>query len=107
MKNISFFRFIIMLVLFSSSTYSQSKRQIKELHIKTITETTTVMYKGNKTSYKSSFMSFNKKGKQTSKIEYNVDGNFTKKETATYDSEGNKIEEISNKTKENIKEQIH
>ena len=108
MKNNSILQFMIittLLVLYTSFACSQSKKQIKDLKIKTITETTTI-HKGKTNSYKSSFTSYNKKGKQTSKIEYNSDGSFIKKETAIYDSDGNKTEERIYETLDTPKKDI-
>ena len=83
----------IIAALVSVPSYSQSKKKIKELNIKTITETTTVIDFGKKITYKSSFTSYNKKAKLTEKTEYNRNGSIIRKETAKYNSEGNKIEE--------------
>ncbi len=109
MKNSRFFSvatLTFIVILYSSSICSQSKKQIKELHIKSITETTTILNNGNKTPYKSSYILYNKKGKQTSKIEYNSNGNFTLKETAVYDFDGNKIEETIYETTDTPKKNI-
>jgi hypothetical protein len=96
MKNILFIPLITVILislLFCSNTFSQSKKQIKNLRIKTITETTTLWNKGKTNTYISSFTAYSKGNKPTNKSEFKMDGSIIKKETATYDSNGNKIEE--------------
>ncbi len=75
------------------SLSAQSKKQIKELKIKSCTETTTVYENGKETSYKSGYSSFDKEGNTTEEVEYNQDGSVKRRETAKYSGK-NKIEEV-------------
>lgn len=84
---------VLLPALFISPANSQSKKEIKKLKIKTITETTTVFDNGRTITYKSEFISYFKNAKLTEKTEYNRDGSIIRKETAAYDSQGYKIEE--------------
>lgn len=90
-------RFMLMLVLFFSaaSLSAQSHKQIKELKIKTMTETT-VLYKDGKESstYKSEYKTFDKEGNTLVSIEYNEDGTVRHKETAKYAGK-EKVEEVT------------
>lgn len=93
----------MMSMLFYQHAFSQSKKLIKNLKIKTVTETTTISKNGKSTIYKSSFTSYSKGAKLTNKTEYNTDGSILQKETATYDVNGNKIEESFYQLKETSK----
>ena len=76
------------------SLSAQSKKQIKEMKIKSCTETT-VMYNAGKESatYKSGFRTFDKDGNTTEDTEFNQDGSVRKKEINKYSGK-NKTEEI-------------
>ncbi len=78
----------------ASSLFAQSKKQIKELKIKSVVETT-VMYKDGKeaANYKSESSTFDKEGNTTVHIEYNADGSVKRKETTKYAGK-EKVEEI-------------
>ena len=78
----------------ASSLFAQSKKQIKELKIKSMTETS-ILYKDGKevSSYKSEYSTFDKEGNTTSAIEYNVDGTVKRRETTKYAGK-EKVEEI-------------
>ena len=80
---------------FFLSGFAQSKKEIKELNIKSVIEITTLYEKEKKISYKSHSATYNKKGKLIEMIEYNRDGNVLRKEISKYDSQENKIEEIT------------
>jgi hypothetical protein len=91
MKNLLLF----IAALFSVATISaQSKKEIKELKIKSVTETT-ILYKDGKesSSYKSQYKTFDKEGNTLTDTEYNPDGSMRRKETSKYSGK-EKIEEI-------------
>lgn len=81
--------------LFSFALGAQSRKQIKELKIKSMTETT-VIYKDGKesASYKSEYKTFDKEGNTLVAIEYNQDGTVRRKETSKYTGK-DKTEEIT------------
>lgn len=90
-------RFILMFVLIcSTATLSaQSRKQIKELKIKSMTETTVLYNDGKETAtYKSEYKTFDKEGNTLTSIEYNQDGSVRRKESAKYSGK-NKIEEVT------------
>jgi hypothetical protein len=81
--------------LFGSSLYAQSKKKLKELKVKTSTETVTLYKDGKQTSsYKSEYNVYDKDGNTTQKTEYNADGTVKRKETRKYSGD-NKIEEVT------------
>ena len=84
----------LLLCFISTSAFSQSKKDIKKLKIKSITETVTVYENEKSISYKLSFVSYTKNAKITEMTDYNRDGSIRRKETATFDEQGNKIEEL-------------
>jgi YD repeat-containing protein len=79
---------------FVSAAFAQSKKQIKELKIKSTTETL-VTYKDGKevSNYKSEYSTYDKDGNTTTQIEYNPDGSVKRKETTKYAGK-DKIEEV-------------
>ncbi|HTL82454.1 MAG TPA: hypothetical protein VL651_12160 [Bacteroidia bacterium] len=81
-------------ILASVSLAAQSKKQIRDLKIKTMTETTT-SYKDGKENgtYKSEYKTFDKDGNTLTDITYNSDGSIKRKETDTY-SGNDKTSEI-------------
>lgn len=80
--------------IFSFGLSAQSKKQIKELKIKSATETV-VLYKDGKetATYKSDYSTFDKDGNTLTEIQYNQDGSVQRKETNKYIGK-NKVEEI-------------
>lgn len=74
--------------------HAQSKQQIKQLNISSVTETTTLFLQGKDTTYISGFTKFNKDGKTVEEAEYDTHGGIIKKELSKYDGDGNKIEEF-------------
>jgi hypothetical protein len=85
---------VIILTLISVSVSAQSKKQIKEMKIKSCTETTVLYTDGKETSsFKSAFATFDKEGNTTEEIEYNQDGSVKRRETAKYAGK-NKTEEV-------------
>lgn len=73
--------------------FSQSKKDVKNYRIKSLTEWITVTENGKEIKYKDTFTSWDKNGNMTMKAEYYRDGTIKKKETATFDSKGNKLDE--------------
>ncbi len=81
-------------IIFPATLFAQSKKQIKELKIKSVMETTLIYKEGKETaSYKSESSTFDKDGNTTVQIEYNIDGSVKRKETSKYAGK-EKIEEI-------------
>ena len=76
-----------------SSAFAQSKKVIKNNKIKSITETVTETVNGKETTRKDSYTSYDKNANITAKEDYRKDGTLKHKETAKYDSNGNKLEE--------------
>jgi hypothetical protein len=89
-----FFSLIIVALLGATNLFAQSRKEIKELKIKAVTETT-VLYKDGKesSSYKSQYKTFDKEGNTLTDTEYNPDGSVRRKETSKYKGK-DKIEEI-------------
>jgi hypothetical protein len=90
-------RFILLFVLFISAAglSAQSRKQIKELKIKSMTETT-VLYKDGKesASFKSEYKTFDKEGNTLTSIDYNQDGTVHRKVVSKYTGK-DKTEEIT------------
>ncbi|MDQ3110199.1 MAG: hypothetical protein M3R17_09920 [Bacteroidota bacterium] len=80
--------------LFVASAFAQSKKQAKEMKIKSATETV-IVYKDGKESanYKSDYTTFDKEGNTLVQIEYNPDGSVRRRETTKYAGK-EKTEEI-------------
>lgn len=88
------FLFFLAILAGASSLSAQSKKQIKELKIKSMTETTVLYRDGKETAnYKSEYKTFDKDGNTITDIEYFQDGSVRRKETNKYDGK-DKIEEI-------------
>lgn len=84
----------LFLLLLSVAVSAQSKKQIKEMKIKSCTETTVLYADGKETAtFKSAFMTFDKDGNTTEEIQYNQDGSIKRRETAKYAGK-NKTEEV-------------
>ena len=88
-------KFLLFVVAFCISifSFSQSKKDVKNYKIKSLTEWITVTENGKEIKYKDAFTSWDKNGNVTEKTEFNRDGTIKKKETAAFDSNGNKIAE--------------
>lgn len=87
--------FIFTLLAFISLTLNaQSKKQIKEMKIKSCTETTVLYIEGKESAtFKSAFSTFDKDGNTTEEIQYNQDGSVKRRESAKYAGK-NKTEEV-------------
>lgn len=81
--------------------FAQSKKEVKNLKIKSCTETTTEYANGKELTFKNSYEEFDKNGNTTVLIEYNTDGSVKRKNTAKYDNNKNKIEETEFEKKTN------
>ena len=91
-----FFLFSILLV--SLSAFSQSKKEkkaIKTYKVKSVTESVTELVNGKEAVRKDSYTAFDNNANVTLNEEYRKDGTLKHKETAKYDSKGNKLEETS------------
>ncbi len=79
---------IFFILIFSISSVflsAQSKKKIRELKIKSTTETITLYKDGKQTaSYKSDYSVYDKEGNTIEETEYNQDGTVKKKETTKY-----------------------
>ncbi|HEU4719226.1 MAG TPA: hypothetical protein VFU15_15385 [Bacteroidia bacterium] len=74
-------------------SFAQSKKQIKDLKIKSVTETVTLYKDGKETStYKASYKTFDKDGNVLSDITYNPDGSVRRQETNTYSGKNKTVE---------------
>jgi hypothetical protein len=88
------FLFLLAILAGVSSLSAQSRKQIKELKIKSMTETTVVYRDGKETaSYKSEYKTFDKEGNTLTDTEYNQDGSVKRKETNKYAGK-DKIDEV-------------
>lgn len=84
--------------LLSTVSFSQDKKKLKKeikgFKIKSITETVTEYKDGKETTpRKDVFTAYDKNGEVTQREDYHKDGSLKHKETAVYDSKGNKTEE--------------
>ncbi|CAN5331065.1 hypothetical protein BH09BAC5_BH09BAC5_26480 [soil metagenome] len=83
-----------LLFFFATSLFAQSKKQIKELKIRSTTETVVTFKEGKEVSnYKSAYSVYDKDGNTISDISYNADGSVKRKETTKYAGK-DKTEEI-------------
>ncbi|MES2590703.1 MAG: hypothetical protein V4608_02375 [Bacteroidota bacterium] len=86
--------FLVIVTLFSfASSYAQSKKDIKNNKIKSITEYVTITENGKENTYKAYYIAFDKNFEVTEETEYNSSGNVKKKSTAKFDANENKMEE--------------
>ena len=94
MKSVFFLAFL----LFSSFAFGQSKKEkktIKTYNVKSVTENVSEIIGGKEVSRKDSYTAYDKNANVTLNEEYRKDGTLKHKETAKYDSKGNKLEETS------------
>ena len=80
-------------LFFLLPAFSQSKKQVKSLGIKSSMETITDKVDGKDNTYKDLFKVYDKNGNLIEETEYKKDGNIKKRSTWKYDGSGNKIEE--------------
>lgn len=80
-----FLHFTFAGLLLCASASAQSKKQVKELKIKSTTETVTIYKDGKEAStYKSDYSTYDKDGNTLTETEYNADGSVKRKETNKY-----------------------
>ncbi|MBI3510521.1 MAG: hypothetical protein HY064_07645 [Bacteroidetes bacterium] len=85
---------VIAVVFITVSVRAQSKKQIRDLKVKSETETITLYKDGKESStYKAEYQVFDKDGNTVQDITYNPDGTVHRKETDTYSGK-NKTEEV-------------
>lgn len=89
-----FFFSIILSTLVFCSVNAQSKKEVKDNKIKTVTEQVSATEGGKEVQYKDSYTTFDKNGNVTEQTEYNRDGSVKKKLVIKYDSFKNKVEEL-------------
>lgn len=92
-----------LLLLLSHSLFSQSRRTVRELGIKTVSAEQTEYKNGAVESGRNTFMSYDKKGNLLLEIEYNSDSTFRKKELNEYNCKNNLIKNIVFGTNGNVK----
>ena len=86
--------FLIVLAGIEVSAQTKKEKKIfKTFKVKSVTENVTEIINGKETTRKDSYTSFDKDANVISKEEYRKDGTLKHKETAKYDSNGNKLEE--------------
>lgn len=92
-KNYIFLLLNVFLLLNFQSAFSQKKKSIKKLNLKSVTESVISVEEGKSKTLKDSYTGFDKNGNVLSEIKYNADGSIRKKTMNKYDEEGNKTEE--------------
>lgn len=90
----------LFICLFLNYSFGQSKKDIKENKIKSVTEFVTVSENGKEITYKASYIAFNKKGDVVEETEFTKNGTIKKRETKKYDINDNKTEETLFELKE-------
>jgi hypothetical protein len=91
--------FTLAFLFFSFALAAQSKKQIKELKIKSMTEMTTVYRDGKEAAtYKSEYKTFDKEGNTTLEIQYNENGTIKKKTSTVYTGKGKSEEVVEDNT---------
>jgi hypothetical protein len=82
--------YLSVLTLFS---VAQSKKEIKNNKIKSVTELETVTENGKEITYKIYYCMFDKSGRIIEETDFNKNGNIQKRILTRYDNNNNKIEE--------------
>lgn len=94
MKKCNYIKLCLLFILLSGFLFGQNKKDIKKYKIKSVTETITPYTNGQESSsYKNSYTTYTKDGKITNDTHFFSDGSVKRKETFTYDKNGNKTEE--------------
>ena len=81
--------------LIVSEQRKKEKKAIKTYGVKSVTENVTETINGKEITRKDSYTAYTKNADVTLNEEYRKDGSLKHKETAKYDSKGNKLEETS------------
>lgn len=87
---------LVVLLLVSLAAFCQSKKEkkaIKTYGVKAVTETVTETVNGKEVTRKDAYTAFDKNANVVLNEEFRKDGTLKHKETAKYDSKGNKLEE--------------
>ena len=93
-----FFLIPILLMLSGVEASAQSKKEkkaIKTYGVKSVTENVSESINGKESTRKDSYTIYDKNANITLNEEYRKDGTLKHKETAKYDSKGNKLEETA------------
>jgi len=95
----------IFVIIYTLSIRAQSKKDIRNNKISSITSITSTYENGKEVNYKDSYIAYDKNGNIIEEIEYFINGSIKSKKTYKYNSDKNKIEEIEydSKTKNTIK----
>ena len=88
------------------TSFSQGKKDVKKLKIKSTTVVVTDLSDGNEKTRTDSYEKFDKDGNVTELIEYSKDGSIKKKEGHTYNKNGDITEEKIYDDKGNLKKKI-
>ena len=78
-----------------SAQSKKEKKAFKTYGVKSVTENVTETINGKETTRKDSYTAYDKNANVTLNEEYRKDGTLKHKETAKYDSKGNKLEETT------------
>ena len=76
----------IFILMSFQSAFSQKKKSIKKLNLKSVTESVISVEEGKSKSLKDSYSVFDKRGNLVSEIKYNADGSIRKKTISKYDT---------------------
>ena len=90
--------YFLAIVFISFSAFGQSKKEkkaIKTYGVKSVTENVTETVAGKESTRKDSYTIYDKNANVVLNEEYRKDGTLKHKETAKYDSKGNKLEETN------------
>ena len=89
--------------VFTLTSFSQSKKEVKKLGIQSSTTVVTESIDGKEKTRTDMSQKFDKGGNVTELIEYNKDGSIKKKEAHTYNKNNDVTEEIVFDDKGNVK----
>ena len=84
----------IMMFLFVSSSFSQSRKEIKKYGIRSTESVITEFVGGKEVTHTDSFEKYDNDGNIIEEVEYNKDGTFKKKYTRKYNKAGEITEEV-------------
>ncbi|MBK5286155.1 MAG: hypothetical protein JJE25_12205, partial [Bacteroidia bacterium] len=84
----------LLLLIFCSSAFAQSKKELKKFNIKSCTVTVTAIDSstGKEKIFTDSYNAYDKNGKMTEEKEYDRNGNFRKHECHKYNKNGSETE---------------
>src|SRR5580765_5930137 len=91
------------LLVFCSSAFAQSKKEVKKFNIKSCTVSVTALDStGKEKSFTDSYNAYDKNGKVIDEKEFDHNGNFRKHESHKYNKNGDETEWIEFDDKGNI-----